>query len=284
MLGVWDFLFTSRATLAESLRVVMSFRSAVTDPVVEWQVIENGGLLTVRVGVAAESDPVFVPVEEFVLALILRRVREATGQDLTPVRVAFTHRVTRRRRDLVDEFGTGHIDFGAPYSEITFVNAAAIPTGGDPALGDALCRYAGLLLTTSRRAPDWRDRLHIAISDALACGEAGLDSVAQRLAMSPRTLQRRLAETDSTWSAEIDKVRHQQARSLLRDTSLPVQAIAARIGYTDARTLRRAFRRWSGQTPDDFRKQGAGSFTDRVPEVSDRARNGTAPPPRRPRG
>ncbi|WP_169815585.1 AraC family transcriptional regulator [Nocardia inohanensis] len=258
VLGVWDYLFTSRATLAESLRAVMEFRSAVTDPAVVWEVIEDGRVMTVRVGVAAEADPVFVPVEEFVLSLILRRVREATGEHVVPARVAFTHRVTQRRRDLIDEFGTGRIDFGAPYSEITFLDAGALPTGGDPGLGDVLCRYAGLMLETSRKAPDWRDKLHAAISDALACGEIGLDGVAQRLAISPRTLQRRLADMDTTWSAEIENVRHEQARNLLRDTELPVQTIAARVGYTDARTLRRAFHRWSGQTPDAFRKQTAG--------------------------
>ncbi|WP_067722035.1 AraC family transcriptional regulator [Nocardia yamanashiensis] len=257
VLGVWDYLFSSRATLGESLRAVMEFRSAVTDPVVEWEVIEDGGLLTVRVGVAVEADPVFVPVEEFVLTLILRRIREATGQLVVPVRVAFTHRVSQRRNALIDEFGTGRIDFGAPYSEITFIDASTLPTGGDPGLGNVLCRYAALLHTTAKQMPVWSEQLHTAISEALLCGEPGLESVARRLSISQRTLQRRLAEAGTTWSAEIEQVRHQQARELLRDTELPVQSIATRIGYTDARTLRRAFHRWSGQTPDSFRKQAA---------------------------
>ncbi|GAB4587129.1 helix-turn-helix domain-containing protein [Nocardia sp. IFM 10818] len=252
-LGVWDYLFTSRATLAESLRTVMELRSAVTDPAVVWEVREDGALLTVRVGVAQEADPVFVPVEEFVLALILRRVREATGQEVVPVRVAFTHRCTHRYRVMIEEFGTGRIDFGAPYSEVTFLGAGALATGGDPGLGEVLCHYAELLLADSRRAPDWREELHLVISDALACGEPGLDAVARRLALSPRTLQRRLRELDTTWRAEIEQVRLRQARNLLRDTELPVQSVAARVGYTDARSLRRAFRRWTGQTPDGFR-------------------------------
>ncbi len=66
-LGVWDYLFSSGATLGESLRTVMDLRSAVTDPSVDWQVLEDGELLTVRVGVAVEADPVFIPVEEFEL-------------------------------------------------------------------------------------------------------------------------------------------------------------------------------------------------------------------------
>lgn len=252
-LGVWDYLFASRATLAESLRTVMELRSAVTDPAVVWEVREDGALLTVRVGVAQEADPVYVPVEEFVLALILRRIREATGQEIVPVRVGFTHRCTFRYRDMIEEFGTGRIDFGAPYSEITFLDAGALPTGGDPGLGEVLRHYAELLLANSRRAPGWREELHRAISEALARGELGLDAVAHRLAQSPRTLQRRLRDMDTTWRAEIEQVRWRQAQNLLRDTDLSVQSVAARVGYSDARALRRAFHRWTGQTPDGFR-------------------------------
>ncbi|GAA2493474.1 helix-turn-helix domain-containing protein [Nocardia seriolae] len=253
-LGVWDYLLTSRPTLAESLRTVMEFRSAVTDPTVVWEVLEDGGLLTVRVGVAVESDPVFVPVEEFVLSLILRRVREATGHHIVPVRVAFTHRVTARHRDLVNEFGTTRIDFGAPFSEITFLDAGTLPTGEDPVLGEMLCSYAELMLATSRRAPDWREQLHHAIHGALETGGCGLDTVARRLAISPRTLQRRLYERNSTWRTEVEQVRRDRATNLLRETGLPIQSVAARVGYSDARALRRAFHRWTGQTPDTFRK------------------------------
>ncbi len=257
-LGVWDYLFSSHATVAESLCAVMELRSAVTDPAVVWEVLDDGGLLTVRVGVAVESDPVFVPVEEFVLSLILRRIREATGERVVPVRVAFTHRCTRRYPEMIEEFGTGRIDFGAPRSEITFLDAGALPTGADPGLGAVLCDYARLLLTSSRRVPDWREKLHAAISDALGRSELGLEGVAHRLALSPRTLQRRLGELGTTWRAEVERVRQQQALNLLRDTGLPVQSIAARVGYADARALRRAVHRWTGRTPDAVRKEASG--------------------------
>ncbi|MFE9580412.1 helix-turn-helix domain-containing protein [Nocardia sp. NPDC006044] len=255
VLGVWDYLFSSGATLAESLRAVMELRSAVTDPAVVWEVIEDGGLLTVRVGVAVESDPVFVPVEEFVLSLIVRRVREATGHEVIPVRVAFTHRCAQRYSAMIAEFGTGAIDFGAPYSEITFLDAGSLPTGGDPGLGDVLCGYARLLSASSRRVPDWREKLRAAMTDALARDELRLEGVAHRLALSPRTLQRRLHELNTTWRAEVEHVRQQHALHLLRDTGLPVQSVAARVGYSDARALRRAFQRWTGHSPDAFRRQ-----------------------------
>ncbi|MGW6120122.1 helix-turn-helix domain-containing protein [Nocardia sp. NPDC055165] len=74
------------------------------------------------------------------------------------------------------------------------------------------------------------------------------------MALSPRTFQRRLAEAGTTWRDEVDAARRDRAERPLRDSDLPVQSIAARLGYTDARTLRRAFSRRNGQSPDIFRR------------------------------
>lgn len=252
-LGVWDYLFSSRATLAESLRTVMEFRSAVTDPSVDWQVLEDGGLLTVRVGVAQEADPVFVPVEEFVLTLVLRRIREATGRNVIPERVAFTHCASARRAHLIDEFGTRSIEFGASHSEISFRDVGMLPTGDDPRLGDLLCDYARLTLAAARPLPTWLDRFHVAVFDALASGELSLSAIAARLTTSPRTLQRRLTDLGTSWRDEVDHVRRRRAMELLRDTELTVHAVAGRVGYSDARALRRAFIQWTGQSPNSFR-------------------------------
>ncbi|APA95095.1 hypothetical protein NS506_01021 [Nocardia seriolae] len=155
-LSVWGYLFSSRATLAESLRTVMELRAVVTDPSVGWEVLEDGGLLTIRVAATVEPEMVLAPVEEFVLSTMLRQVREATRQHLTPVRVAFSHRARHRYTHLVDEFGTGRIDFGARHSEITFLDVVALPTGLDPHLGQLMRNHAELNIAASDRLPTGR--------------------------------------------------------------------------------------------------------------------------------
>ncbi|MFE3193616.1 helix-turn-helix domain-containing protein [Nocardia sp. NPDC059240] len=254
-LHVWDYLFTSAPTLAESLRTVVSLRGVVTDPGVGWEVVESGGLLTVRESAPIEPPVVLAPIEEFMLSMMLRRVREATRAQLIPVRVAFTHHDSSRYRSLIDEFGTGRIDFGASHAEITFLDAAALPTGADAQLGTMLRHYAELVLAGSRVIPGERDSVRAVIAAALRDGDLTLDGAARRLSMSPRTLQRRLGELGTSWRAEVESVRHEQAVALIRDTRLPVQSVATRLGYTDARTLRRAFQRWTGQSPDEFRRR-----------------------------
>ncbi|QLY32634.1 AraC family transcriptional regulator ligand-binding domain-containing protein [Nocardia huaxiensis] len=254
-LSAWDYLFSSGATLADSLRTIVELRAIVTDPAVSWEVIEDGGLLIMRERTAIEPEPVLAPVEEFVLSLVLRRIREATRQLVVPIRVGFSHHATERYRWLVDEFGTSRIEFGVPHAQLTFLDVGTLPTGADPHLGRVMRQYVELTLASSRAIPDWHEKLRHAISAALRRGDLDLDGVARRLAVSPRTLQRRLHEMNSSWRKEVETVRYEQSLDLLRGTTLPIQSVAARLGYTDARALRRAFHRWTGQTPDAFRRE-----------------------------
>ncbi|MEU6586664.1 helix-turn-helix domain-containing protein [Nocardia sp. NPDC046763] len=78
---------------------------------------------------------------------------------------------------------------------------------------------------------------------------------ARRLTMSPRTLQRRLQALGTNWRQEVELVRHENALRLIRDSDLPVQSVATRVGCTDARTLRRAIQRWTGHSTTEFRRQ-----------------------------
>lgn len=82
--------------------------------------------------------------------------------------------------------------------------------------------------------------------------EAGyptLPAAARRLAVSERTLKRRLAELGTTYSAIVDEARKQEALVLLADPRLSLDAVAERLGYSDQANFARAFRRWTGRTP-----------------------------------
>ncbi|GAA1408356.1 hypothetical protein GCM10009639_57970 [Kitasatospora putterlickiae] len=68
----------------------------------------------------------------------------------------------------------------------------------------------------------------------------------------------RLDEHGTTWSGEAEALRRTRITRLLRTTDLTIDAIAARTGYADARALRRAVRRWCGNTPDALRRAGRG--------------------------
>lgn len=83
-----------------------------------------------------------------------------------------------------------------------------------------------------------------------------LELVAQQFNLSSRTLRRQLRAAGVSFQSLLDESRYREARRYLESTDLTVEAIARRLGYADARSFRTAFRRWSGQTPADYRKRG----------------------------
>lgn len=81
--------------------------------------------------------------------------------------------------------------------------------------------------------------------------------MAAELGLSPRSLFRRLADEGLRWRGLLDEARCARALQLLRETDLPVEQIAERLGYADASNFSRCLRRWCGLSARELR-QGAG--------------------------
>jgi AraC family transcriptional regulator, regulatory protein of adaptative response / methylphosphotriester-DNA alkyltransferase methyltransferase len=80
--------------------------------------------------------------------------------------------------------------------------------------------------------------------------------VSRALATSPRQLQRAFAEAGgTTFRDELAKVRMHHARALLAEAAIPVQSVAARVGYNQPAQFAKSFRRHHGQAPSDYRRQ-----------------------------
>lgn len=81
-----------------------------------------------------------------------------------------------------------------------------------------------------------------------------IDQVGRALQVSVRTLRRRLREDGSSFRALCDRIRAETAQRLLREQGMTVAAVAQRLGFSDACTFRRAFKRWLGQVPGKIRQ------------------------------
>ncbi len=114
------------------------------------------------------------------------------------------------------------------------------------------------LLLTVR--PYRRDRLLVEkVRQALAehpehCRNA--EELAQWLNMSARTLHRQLREEGSSLQALKDSVRRERASELLLRTQRPLKQIAAEVGFQNEKSFLRAFKGWTGQTPESYRSTG----------------------------
>ncbi|ASP39486.1 AraC family transcriptional regulator [Bacterioplanes sanyensis] len=82
-----------------------------------------------------------------------------------------------------------------------------------------------------------------------------LTLAADRLRISSATLRRRLHDEQTSYQQLKDERRLEEACVMLRHHDLSIQSIAANLGYTEASTFHRAFRKWQGMTPGDYREQ-----------------------------
>ncbi|NQX43154.1 AraC-type DNA-binding protein [Pedobacter steynii] len=80
-----------------------------------------------------------------------------------------------------------------------------------------------------------------------------LENVAVFLNITPRTLQRKLQEENTTYRVLSDLVKYELAAALLKHNELSISEIAYKLGYTDPHTFRKAFKQWSGSTPAEYR-------------------------------
>jgi len=83
--------------------------------------------------------------------------------------------------------------------------------------------------------------------------DASLERIAGELGLSERTLRRRLSELGTSYQMLIEQLRRGRAVELLLHSGLPVEQIAAELGYEDPSNFGRAFRRWTGRSPREYR-------------------------------
>lgn len=88
---------------------------------------------------------------------------------------------------------------------------------------------------------------------------AALDEMAATLGLHARTLRRKLAGEGATYQAIVDEVRFKLAASYLTRTAMSHESISERLGFSDASSFRRAFKRWSQLSPNDFRLRQRGA-------------------------
>jgi AraC-like DNA-binding protein len=84
-------------------------------------------------------------------------------------------------------------------------------------------------------------------------GDPKIARVAKKIAMSPRTLERRLKERGVFFKKLMDDTRRRFALSYLRDRKNSLTDVAFLLGYSELSAFNRAFKRWTGTTPLDFR-------------------------------
>jgi len=153
-----------------------------------------------------------------------------------------------------------HLGFDAPCTRIRFsARALDAPIVQTPASLRRFLREAPQSVFLKYRDTNgWtaQVRRRLRASRATAAEDwPGLEQVCEAMGTSPTTLRRRLEAEDTSFQAIKDQLRNDLAIDYLCNSALSVDEIAARLGYQDASAFHRAFRRWNGLRPGEYRRE-----------------------------
>jgi AraC-like DNA-binding protein len=97
--------------------------------------------------------------------------------------------------------------------------------------------------------------VRVRLLDSLSSGEVEETEAARALNMSRRTLQRRLAEEGTSFTEVLDETRRQVALRYVGNSRMPLKEVCYLVGFSEPSNFTRAFRRWTGKAPSDYRVQ-----------------------------
>ena len=117
-----------------------------------------------------------------------------------------------------------------------------------------LDRHAEELLSKYPPRDSLIDQVQNIIAGEFRGGDPSLERVADALSLTPRTLQRKLRELGTSHNELVDQMRRQLAMRYLREPEMAICEVAYLLGFSEASSFHRAFKRWTGVTPKDFRE------------------------------
>jgi AraC-like DNA-binding protein len=239
----------------------------------------SSGLAAPASGAHADADDARRFADETLLVMIHGLLCWLAGRRVPLLRLDWGHPQPAHADEYRRMFAA-ELHFDCPATAIVF--DARVLTGVLSASGGALKAFL-------REAPQsvflkqvaqggCGERVRQALRSALARGDElpGVDALARALGLSPATLRRRLDGEGTSWQQIKDGLRRDLALRHLADPALGLEAVAHRLGFDDAGSFHRVFRRWTGLSPGAWRRAaaaGLGPAPGKAPGSSEASRH-----------
>jgi AraC-like DNA-binding protein len=262
-LDVVEYAARSQPTLRAGLEQAMRYYALLHDAFkAHFEVVDDTAVLHVSFG----GLPVDASIYEFVLAAHVLSVRRMTGLvHAAPLETHFTHGRPKSTQ-LHERIFQSRLRFGQQRSALVFARTLldAPLLAADEGLAGVLERHAAIALQKLGGRAGLVARVSEIVREELGSGKLSADMIARRLAISTRTLHRRLRVENSSYRAVVDDVRREIALHSLRDRQLSIVEVGYLLGFTTGPAFHRAFRRWTGTSVAALRSEFLKSRTPTV--------------------
>lgn len=248
---VLEYAGRSASSWGESMEQVLRYIRLVNEAAdFSLQVREGRAFVELRSRV-----PLNRAASDFQLAAFAVVARRTLGS-LETFEAWFTHAEPANLTSYRRLFGPIPIHFRAAQDALSFDRALLdVPMKlADPNLNAVLRRHADHLIA-ELPDPNWlTGKVRQLLLGLIPAGKTNADYVAARLGMSRRTLTRHLQREGATYKDLLEQARRELAYQYLSSRTTEIQQIAFMLGYSETAAFSRAFRRWSGQSPAEFRR------------------------------
>ncbi len=248
-------LIAHAATLRDGLNTYLKFGRILSDEP-DSALHEADHTATLRVGLSPGNPRCDRLRAELALAGFLRLIRHFAGPEALPRRVCFQHPEPHYAHEYRRIF-SGTERFDQPLTGIEFDRELLprAPLHKDPELYQVLETQALRKVSRLERATSVTTRVQEYLSARALSGRPDMAEVAQQLGMSERSLRRRLAGEGVTYTQLFEQALASAAKRMLRDPGQSILGAAYAMGFSDSSAFHRAFKRWTGVTPKQYRDQ-----------------------------
>lgn len=196
-------------------------------------------------------------LNEYLLGFLVQALNTATRIPVPIKQVCFTHD-NDQNASALQAFFQAPVTFSCPDNRLFFDRSYLQERfhTSHKLLHDILVNAMKTYFVSEQSGNGFVD---ILCREIIRCGadeSATLEKIAERLAISPRTLRRRLSSEGRSFQEVKNLARTKRAKYYLRRTSMPIAEIAYELGFSELSAFSRAFRSWVGQAPQTYREQG----------------------------
>jgi len=239
------------STLKELLERLVRYRCVISHMFFAELIEQEGGYLFSTVDERAIKTSI---THDALFAYLLRLARELHTPDFSPLLIKLTRNPSRSTRKLA-EFMAAPIKFGESGSGILFSREQLERPlrYGNPALAARQDSLIEQYIAELGLISEYMLRVKTEIGRLLERGEISVNLVAENLNVTVRTLQRRLADENSSYHDLLDKVRYKLAMDYVTIPNISAMEIAFRLGFNDSGSFSRNFKRWTNQSFSEYR-------------------------------